>query len=68
MRIGRSKPLKCQYYTLWVEPIMAEKARGTFFPVMLPCTICREIVDEMGKMFIFLLDALRLMFAGWGQF
>ena len=47
---------------------MAEKARGTFFPVMLLCTICREIVDEMGRMFIFLLDALRLMFAGWGQF
>jgi len=47
---------------------MAEKARETIFPALLPCTVCREIVDELGGLFIFFLDSLRLMFAGWGQF
>ena len=47
---------------------MAEKARGIFFPLRLPCTICREIVDELGGMALFLLESFMLMWAGWGQF
>lgn len=47
---------------------MAEKARGIIFPVTLACTICRDVVEELGGLFLFFLDSLRLMFAGWGQF
>lgn len=47
---------------------MAEKARSTFFPFAIPCSLCREIIDDLGRMFLFLLEALTLMFAGWGQF
>jgi phospholipid/cholesterol/gamma-HCH transport system permease protein len=47
---------------------MNEKARDIPFSMMLPCKVCKDVVDELGGMFLFLLDALRLMFAGWGQF
>lgn len=47
---------------------MVEKARGTFNPLLFPCTLCRTIVDELGSLLIFFLNAVRLIFAGWGQF
>ena len=47
---------------------MTEKTRGMVLPVLFPCKICREIVDEVGSLSLFLLDALRLIFAGLGQF
>nr|WP_321259607.1 ABC transporter permease [uncultured Pseudodesulfovibrio sp.] len=47
---------------------MADKTREFSIPILFPCTLCREIVDEIGGMFLFLLDSLRLIFAGRGQF
>ncbi|MGL1863290.1 MAG: ABC transporter permease [Pseudodesulfovibrio sp.] len=35
---------------------------------MLLCTICKDFVDELGGMFLFLLESVLLIFAGWGQF
>lgn len=47
---------------------MAEKAGGIFESILIPCTLCKVIVDEIGALFLFLLNAMRLIFAGWGQF
>ncbi len=47
---------------------MAEKARGIFSPITISCTMCKKIVEELGGLFLFFLDSLRLMFSGWGQF
>lgn len=47
---------------------MVEKVREIAMPRIFPCKICRDIVDEAGGLFLFFIDALRLVFAGWGQF
>jgi phospholipid/cholesterol/gamma-HCH transport system permease protein len=47
---------------------MVEKAEeaGTVFT--FPCRVCKDVLDELGGMFLFLLESLALMFAGFGQF
>jgi len=47
---------------------MADKTRGMMASVLTPCNLCRDIVDELGAQALFLLNAVRLVFAGWGQF
>jgi phospholipid/cholesterol/gamma-HCH transport system permease protein len=47
---------------------MTEKARGTIGSSYFPGKVCKDSLDEMGGLFIFFLDSLRLIFAGWGQF
>ncbi|QJB58355.1 ABC transporter permease [Pseudodesulfovibrio sp. zrk46] len=46
---------------------MAEKAQETN-SLFLPSRLVQKIVDEMGGMFLFLLESIALIFAGWGQF
>lgn len=46
---------------------MAEKADKTIFPFTVTCKVFRDVVDELGGMFLFLLESFVLMFAGWGQ-
>lgn len=47
---------------------MADNTRGINIPFLFPCKICRDFVDELGNMFLFALNALRLVFADLGQF
>jgi len=47
---------------------MAEKTHSAFFPIAIPCKICRRILDDLGGVFLFLLESFVLIFAGWGQF
>lgn len=47
---------------------MADKARQSFLPMLLPGGTIQAVLDELGGMFLFLLESLALMFAGWGQF
>jgi phospholipid/cholesterol/gamma-HCH transport system permease protein len=47
---------------------MPEKAQSAEYPVPLPWKVCRDVLDELGGMFLFFLESVALMFAGWGQF
>ncbi|NDV19635.1 MlaE family lipid ABC transporter permease subunit [Pseudodesulfovibrio sp. JC047] len=47
---------------------MTVKIRDHSVPAFFPYTLCRKIVDEIGEIFLFSLDSLRLIFAGRGQF
>ncbi|WP_319470857.1 ABC transporter permease [uncultured Pseudodesulfovibrio sp.] len=46
---------------------MAEKAQGTEFSIPMPTALLRRVTDELGAMFLFMLESLALMFAGFGQ-
>lgn len=46
---------------------MAEEAQKKSFSFGFPCTICRAIIDDLGGMFLFLMEAFFRMFSGLGQ-
>ncbi|MFH1914581.1 MAG: ABC transporter permease [Pseudomonadota bacterium] len=47
---------------------MAEKAQDSVFSMALPGRAIGKVLDELGATFLFFLQAVVLMFAGWGQF
>ncbi|QGY39952.1 MlaE family lipid ABC transporter permease subunit [Pseudodesulfovibrio cashew] len=47
---------------------MAEQAGKSIFSFAVPYRMCRDFVDELGNMTLFLLESFVLIFAGWGQF
>ncbi|WP_419786413.1 MlaE family ABC transporter permease [Pseudodesulfovibrio sp.] len=46
---------------------MAEKAESTLLPQVGVLTLFRNLLDELGGLFLFLLESLSLIFAGRGQ-
>lgn len=46
---------------------MSQEVRGLTAPLNALGGFCLSVLEEMGAVFIFFLDASRLMFAGWGQ-
>ncbi len=47
---------------------MSRVLEGVATPFNALGTVCLHVLEEMGALFIFFLDSVRLMFAGWGQF
>ncbi|MEF2230249.1 MAG: ABC transporter permease [Pseudodesulfovibrio sp.] len=47
---------------------MAQKAQSTALTQVGPIAVVGKALDELGGLFLFFLESVVLMFAGWGQF
>jgi len=46
---------------------MAEKAQSAVVSLAGPLSVLGRLLDELGNLFLFFLESVALMFAGWGQ-